>query len=318
MTLQILFPEILPYRTHKLTVNGGHRLYVEECGNPNGLPVVFLHGGPGSGCTSWHRRYFDPEVYRIVLFDQRGCGRSTPHASLEANTTQHLVADIEQIRQSLGINRWMVFGGSWGTTLGLAYAESHPDRVSAVILRGVFLCRPKDIRWFYQEGAKRLFPDFWEDFQGVIPPEERDDLMAAYRMRLVGTDEVSRMAAARAWSLWERRLAKLQFQGAAQDSVSDPYVSLALARIENHYVVNQGFLGVNQLLENAGCLAGIPGVIVHGRYDVICPVEQAWTLHQRWPDSRLEIIPAAGHSAAEPGIVDALIRATNELGTRLA
>lgn len=317
MTFQMLFPEILPYRTHTLAVDGLHKLYVEECGCPEGVPVIFLHGGPGSGCEPWHRRFFDPEIYRIVLFDQRGCGRSTPHASLQDNTTQHLIDDVEHIRRLLGIERWVVFGGSWGATLGLAYAELHPDRVSAAILRGIFLCRSEDIRWFYQDGAGRMFPEFWRDFQGIIPPDERDDLVAAYRKRLVGDDEVARMAAARAWSLWEGRLAKFHPQRGGKDHTLDPYVSLALARIENHYFVNHGFLGVDQLLENAGRLSGIPGVIVHGRYDVICPVDQAWALHLEWPDARLEVIPDAGHSASEPGIIEALIRATNEIGAGL-
>ncbi|AOV18185.1 prolyl aminopeptidase [Acidihalobacter aeolianus] len=313
-----LFPNILPYRTHALEVDDRHTLYVEECGRPDGLPVVFLHGGPGSGCEAWHRRFFDPAIYRIVLFDQRGSGRSTPHAELTDNTTAHLVADIERIREYLEIDRWVLFGGSWGATLGLAYAEAHPERVRGAVLRGIFLCRAQDIAWFYQSGAGRLFPDYWQDFLAPIPAAERGDLVGAYRRRLVGEDEVARMAAARAWSLWEGRTATLYPNVTVEEHFADPHVALALARIENHYFVHQGFLEPDQLLAQAGRLAGTPGVIVHGRYDVICPVDQAWALSQAWSGSQLEIVPDAGHSAAEPGIVDALIRATNGLAARLA
>lgn len=313
-----LFPSILPYRTHALAMDERHTLYVEECGRPDGLPVVFLHGGPGSGCEPWHRRFFDPAVYRIVLFDQRGSGRSTPHAELRDNTTMHLIEDIERIREYLEIDRWVVFGGSWGATLGLAYAEAHPSRVRGAILRGIFLCRQEDIDWFYQFGAGRLFPDYWEDFLAPIPPAERGNMVAAYQRRLVGDDEVARMAAARAWSVWEGRTATLYPSPAVEEHFSDPYVALALARIENHYFVHHGFLDSGQLLKEADRLADIPGVIVHGRYDAICPLDQAWTLQRAWPDARLEVVPDAGHSAAEPGIIDALVRATNAWGAELA
>lgn len=311
-----LFPKILPYRTHTLPVDGRHALYIEECGRQDGLPVIFLHGGPGSGSEPWYRRFFDPSIYHIVLFDQRGCGRSTPHAELRDNTTSHLVDDIEKIRSFLGIERWVVFGGSWGATLALIYAQSYRDHVLGLILRGVFLCRPEDIRWFYQTGASRIFPDYWDDFVAPIPPEERNDLISAYQHRLTGDNEIERMAAARAWATWEMRVAKLITQ--EDESHLDPYATLALARIENHYFANHGFLTSNQLLAQAHRLSGMAGVIVQGRYDVICPPAQAWGLHRAWPDAKFEIIPDAGHSAKEPGIIDALIRATNDFGAKLA
>lgn len=308
-----LFPDIRPYAIHSLMVGGGHTLYVEECGNPTGLPVVFLHGGPGGGCAPWHRRFFDPERYRIVLFDQRGCGRSTPHASLEANTTWDLVADMERIREMLDIERWAVFGGSWGSTLGLAYAQACPAQVLALVLRGIFLCRPQEIRWFYQEGASRIFPDYWGDFEAVIPPSERHDMLAAYHRLLTGDNEIKRMAAAKAWSVWEGRTATLLPNPRIVEHFADPRVALSMARIESHYFMNDAFLGPNQLLDDAGRLEGIPGVIVHGRYDLICPLENAWALQRAWPGSELNIVAGAGHAASEPAIVAALVAATNQL-----
>ena len=305
-----LYPDIKPYVTHSLAVEPPHLLYVEETGNPNGLPVLFVHGGPGAGCEPYHRRFFDPEVYRIVLFDQRGCGHSKPHASLEGNTTQALVADMESIRQHLGIERWLLFGGSWGSTLSLVYAEAHPERVAGLILRGIFLCRPDEIRWFYQEGASWLFPDAWEEFLAPIPVDERGDLLQAYYQRLSGDDEIARMACAKAWSVWEGRTSTLKPNKHVIDHFAAPFTALSLARIESHYFVNNIFLDDNQILRDVGRLADIPAVIVHGRYDVVCPLRNAWELHQAWPDSDLEIIGDAGHSAAEPGTVDALIRAT--------
>lgn len=313
-----LYPEIQPYVQHSLPVDPPHVLHVEECGNPQGLPVVFVHGGPGAGCEPWHRRFFDPARYRIVLFDQRGCGRSAPHASLEANTTQALVADMERIREHLGIERWVVFGGSWGSTLGLVYAETHPERVLALVLRGIFLCRPHEIAWFYQEGASRLFPDQWEHFLAPIPAEERSDLLHAYHRRLTSEDEVTRMAAAKAWSIWEGSTATLRPNKAVIDHFADPYTALSLARIECHYFAHDSFLHPNQILADAHRLKDIPGVIVHGRYDVICPVENAWQLHRAWPGSELNIVPDAGHSAAEPGNTDSLIRATDAFADRFA
>jgi proline iminopeptidase len=308
-----LFPPITPYATRQLRVDATHELYVEECGNPAGLPVCFLHGGPGAGCEDMHRRFFDPNIYRIVLFDQRGAGRSTPHASLVDNTTAHLVADMEQIRAALDIDRWLLFGGSWGSTLALAYAERHAARVLGLILRGIFLCRPWEIRWFYQEGANRIFPDHWQEFIAPIPESERHDLLQAHYRRLTGDDEVARMHSAKAWSLWEGRTATLVPNQHVIDFFGSPHVALALARIESHYFAHDTFLQSDELLRQATRLQGIPGVIVHGRYDVVCPLQSAWDLQRAWPDARLEIIPDAGHSAAEPGITSALVKATIDM-----
>jgi proline iminopeptidase len=263
------------------------------------------------------RRFFDPNVYRIVLFDQRGAGRSTPHAGLEHNTTQDLVADMERIRTRLGVERWVLFGGSWGSTLSLIYAETHRERVLALILRGIFLCRPWEIRWFYQDGAHRLFPDHWQEFIEPIPENERHDLLGAHYRRLTGTDEVARMHSAKAWSLWEGRTATLVPNHHVIDFFASPHVALSLARIEAHYFAHQTFLEPDQILRDAWRLKGIPGVIVHGRYDVVCPLQNAWELHRAWPDSRLEIIPDAGHSAAEPGISGALVKATMDMAALL-
>jgi proline iminopeptidase len=315
--MQGFYPEIQPYVRHTLAMDAPHQLYVEESGNPEGIPVVFLHGGPGAGCEPFQRRFFDPARYRIVLFDQRGCGRSTPHAELGGNTTQELVADIERIREHLGIARWLVFGGSWGSTLGLVYAETHPERVLGLVLRGIFLCRPRDIHWFYQDGASFLFPDYWQDFLAPIPLQERGNLVEAYYARLTGEDEVTRMAAAKAWSLWEGRTATLLPRQSVIDHFGNPFTALSLARIECHYFINASFLEPDQILARAERLREIPGVIVHGRYDVVCPVEQAFALRQAWPQARLEVIADAGHSATEPGIVDALVRATDAFAERL-
>lgn len=305
-----LYPEIKPYATHRLAVASPHQIYVEECGNPEGLPVVFVHGGPGAGCEPYHRRFFDPNVYRIVLFDQRGCGRSTPHAELAGNTTQALVADMETIRQHLKIERWVVFGGSWGSTLGLVYAQSHPERVQGLILRGIFLCRLHEIEWFYQQGASRIFPDYWEDYLRPIPEAERGNMVRAYYKRITGDDEVARMAAAKAWSVWEGRAATLRPSKSVIEHFANPSTALSLARIECHYFMNNSFLEPDQILRDAKRLADIPGIIVHGRYDIVCPVENAWSLHRVWPQAQLNIIPDAGHSASEPGITDALVKAT--------
>jgi proline iminopeptidase len=314
--MHTLFPEIQPYATHHLPVAAPHVLYVEECGNPDGLPVLFLHGGPGAGFQPWNRRFFDPERYRIVLFDQRGAGKSTPHAHLEGNTTQALVSDIEAVRCLLGIDRWVVFGGSWGSTLALAYAEAHPEHVIGLILRGIFLCRDQDVRWFYQDGASHVYPDYWADYVKVIPNAERHDFVSAFYKRLTGTDEVARMAAAKAWSVWEGLCATLKPNGSVVDHFSDPHVAMALARIECHYFYHQSFMRPNQLVEEAYRLADIPGVIIHGRYDMVCPLDNAFALHQAWPQAELQIVRDAGHAAAEPGIIDALVRATNEFARR--
>jgi proline iminopeptidase len=314
--MQQLYPLIEPHKVHNLPVSDGHTLYVEECGTAAGLPAVFLHGGPGAGCETYHRQFFDPAAYRIVLFDQRGCGRSTPHASLQANTTQALIEDIETLRQQLDIDQWVVFGGSWGSTLALAYAEAYPQRVLGLVLRGIFLCRPRDIHWFYQEGASFLLPDQWQDFLQPIPEDERHDMVSAYYRRLTGDDEIAMMAAAKAWSIWEGRSSTLLPKRAVVDHFASTKTALSLARIECHYFMNNSFMQPGQLLADAGRLADIPGVIVHGRYDVVCPLEQAWLLHQAWPESRLEIIQDAGHSATEPGIVDALVTATDQFARR--
>jgi len=308
-----LYPDIQPYAEQRLPVDPPHELFIEQSGNPDGLPVVFLHGGPGAGCEPYHRCYFDPNRYRIVLFDQRGAGRSTPHAFLEHNTTPDLVRDLETIRVHLGIERWVVFGGSWGSTLALAYAEAHPDRVLALVLRGIFLCRPWEIRWFYQEGASRLFPDRWQDFIAPIPEEERSDLVAAHYRRLTGSDEVARMRSAEAWSLWEGRTATLVPRQSVVDFFAQPHTALSLARIEAHYFMHDSFLKPNQLLRDVHRLADTPGYIVHGRYDVVCPLQNAWDLSQLWTRAQLEIVPDAGHAASEPGIVHALVHATNRI-----
>jgi len=312
-----LYPPIKCNRHFWLEVDPPHEVYVEESGSPDGLPVVFVHGGPGAGCEEKHRSYFDPGLFRIVLFDQRGAGKSRPHAALENNTTLALVADMERIRTELGIEQWLVFGGSWGSTLALVYAELHPERVLGLILRGIFLCRPSEIHWFYQEGANRLFPDYWQDFIAPIPESERHDLLRAHYRRLTGDDEVARMRSAEAWSVWEGRTATLTPKKEVVDFFSDPHVALSLSRIEAHYFVNNIFLKPNQILADAYKLKNIPGVIVHGRYDVVCPLENAWDLHRAWPEAKLEIVPDAGHSASEPGIVNALIQATIDMHRRL-
>lgn len=315
--MRTFYPEIKPYARHMLPVGDDHQLYIDESGNPEGIPILFVHGGPGGGCGKYDRRFFDPEVYRIVLFDQRGAGRSKPHASLYNNTTQHLINDIEAIRAHLTIDRWALFGGSWGSTLSLAYAQSFPERVLGLILRGIFLCRRKDLLWFYQEGASRLFPDYWQDFIAPIPESARSDFMKAYYAQLTGTNQIQQMSAAKAWSIWEGRCATLKPNQGVVDSFADPMKALAMARIEAHFFVNNAFLEDDQLINNAHKLKEIPGVIVHGRYDVICPLDGAYELHQAWPEAQLNIIREAGHSSREPGIVDALIRATDDLAKKL-
>lgn len=315
--MRTLYPTINPYNSFELSVTPPHTLYIEECGNPDGIPVVFIHGGPGAGCEPYHRQLFDPERYRIILFDQRGAGRSTPHAELENNTTQDLVADMESIRQQLGIERWMLFGGSWGSTLALVYAQTHPERVLSMVLRGIFLCRQHEIDWFYQEGASLIFPDIWEKYLAPIPEDERGDMVSAYYRRLTSNDEFHRMQAAKAWSLWEGRTATLISSQRVLDHFGDPHTALSLARIECHYFMHQSFLSENQILANVDKLHGIPGIIVQGRYDIICPMQSAWQLHQAWPDSILQIIPDAGHAASEPGIVDALVKATDDMVRQL-
>jgi proline iminopeptidase len=306
-----LYPEIVPFRSGRLKVSDVHELYYEECGSPSGKPVVMLHGGPGGGITPLMRRYHDPRLYRIVLFDQRGCGRSIPHASLEDNTTWHLVADIERLREHLGIDRWQVFGGSWGSTLALAYAETHPDRVSELILRGIFTLRRAELEWFYQEGCSWLFPDAFEDYVKVIPETERSDMIAAYYRRLTSADAETQVAAARAWSAWEGRTLSLLPDFDRVRQFSEDYYALAFARIECHYFVNGGFFDTDdQLIRNAGRLKDIPGIIVHGRYDVVTPVKIAFDLARAWPEADLRVVPDSGHAMTEPGILHELIAAT--------
>jgi proline iminopeptidase len=314
---EYLYPAIEPYRTGRLKVTGPHELYYEESGNPSGKPVVFLHGGPGGGTDAKYRRFFDPSHYRIVLFDQRGCGRSTPYACLEENTTWDLVEDIERLRVHLGIEKWQVFGGSWGSTLALAYAETHPTRVTELVLRGIFLLRKQEIDWFYQRGCSAIFPDRWEEYLAPIPEEERGDLLQAYYKRLTSEDERVRLEAARAWSRWEGATSKLLPDPAMIERFSADKFAEAFARIECHYFVHKGFFETDGwLLAHVDRIRSIPGVIVQGRYDVVCPMESAWALHKAWPEAEFKIIADAGHSMHEPGITKALVEATNQFRAR--
>lgn len=307
-----LYPELQPFATGTLPVGDGHELYYEQSGNPQGKPVVFLHGGPGGGTDPKQRRFFDPERYRIVLFDQRGCGKSTPHASLVGNTTWHLVSDIEALRERLGIERWQVFGGSWGSTLALAYAQQQPERVTELVLRGIFLLRRSELLWFYQEGTSRLFPEAWESFLEPIPLVERGDLISAYHRRLTHEDPEVRLRAARAWSVWEATTSHLYVDPAHVAHSGESEFSLAFARIECHYFINGGFLrSESQLLDDAERIRHIPTIIVQGRYDVVCPAQSAWELSRALPDAELRIVPDSGHSAFEPGIVSELVLATD-------
>ena len=306
-----LYPAIEPYDARMLGVGDGHRVYVEQCGNPEGLPVVVLHGGPGGGCSAGMRRYFDPRQYRVVLFDQRGCGRSTPHAEVAANTTWHLVADIERIRTTLGIDRWIVFGGSWGATLALLYAQTHADRAAHLVLRGVFLMMRAELDWFYGGGAGRFWPDIWARFVEPIPERERDDLIAAYNRRLFSGDYVTETRHARVWASWENALAAIESRGGG-DAPAD--YARAFARLENHYFTHFGFLETDgQILANMHRIAHVPGEIVQGRYDMICPPASAWALADAWPRGRLEMVPMAGHALSEPGITTALVRVMDGL-----
>jgi proline iminopeptidase len=308
-----LYPDIEPYARHRLAVDEPHELYLEESGNPDGIPVLVVHGGPGGGCEDYHRRFFDAERFRIILMDQRGAGRTTPLAELEGNSTDKLVKDMETIRQFLGIDRWLLFGGSWGSTLSLVYAETYPERVLGLVLRGIFLCRPRDIQWFYQEGASRVFPDYWQDFLAPIPEDERHDMVTAYYRRLTSANELEQIQAAKAWSIWEGRCATLHPNPKVVEHFGHPHVAIALARIECHYFMNNAFLEPDQIVRDAGRLADIPGVIVHGRYDMVCPLDNALALHRAWPEAELHIIRDAGHSASEPAIVDALLRGVEEV-----
>lgn len=305
------FPEIEPYNKGMLKVSDIHTIYWEECGNPKGQPIVFLHGGPGGGVHPDHRRFFDPKTYRIILFDQRGSGQSLPCAELRENTTWDLVKDTETIREMLKIDKWVVFGGSWGSTLALTYAIKHPERVKALVLRGIFLCRPSEIKWFYQEGASQIFPDVWDEYLKPIPENERHDLVAAYYKRLTHESSEVRLQAAKAWSKWEAATSRLIVDQGAIDEFDDPEFALSFARIECHYFTNNAFFDThNWILENVAKIRHIPGVIVQGRYDVVCPARSAWDLHKAWPEAKFTIIPDSGHAAAEPGTRSALIEAT--------
>jgi len=310
-----LYPPIEPYETGMLDVGDGHRVYFERVGKPGGKPVVFLHGGPGGGISPEHRRLFNPECYDILLFDQRGCGRSEPHACIEANTTWHLVEDIERLREHVGVAQWMVFGGSWGSTLGLAYAQTHPQRVSELILRGVYTLTQAEIDWYYQFGVSEMFPDKWAAFQAPIPVEERHDMVAAYHRRLVGDDPAVQLEAAKAWTLWEGETITLLPDPAFSAPFREGHYALAFARLENHFFTHKAWLEEGQLLANADRLKGIKGVIVHGRYDMPCPVRYALALHQAWPNSEFHLIEGAGHAWSEPGILDQLIRATDRFAS---
>ena len=307
-----LYPSIEPYHQGKLQVSELHTIHYEESGNAVGQPVIFLHGGPGGGISPMYRQYFDPQRWRIVIFDQRGCGQSTPYAELRENTTWDLVSDIEQLRQHLKIDRWVVFGGSWGSTLSLAYAQTHPDRCKGLILRGIFMLRPQEIRWFYQEGANYIYPDAWQEYLKPIPLNERDDLLSAYYRRLTSKDPSVRLEAAKAWSIWEASTSKLIPSTVSKQRFGQAEFAEAFARIECHYFVNRGFFEKeNQLLENIDRIRHLPAVIVQGRYDVVCPMITAWELHQAWQSAEFMVIDDAGHSVSEPGIKDALIRASD-------
>ena len=308
--MKTLYPAIEPFDSGMLPVSDLHTIYYERCGNPDGIPVVFLHGGPGGGLIPMYRQFFDPKAYHIVLFDQRGSGNSTPHAELRENTTWDLIEDIETLREKFGIDKWYVFGGSWGSTLSLAYGETHPDRCLGLILRGIFLTRPRELKWFYQFGASEIFPDFWEHYRDAIPEDERHDFMSAYYKRLTSDDEETRLKAAQAWSVWEGATSKLYPDKNLMDHFGEPHEALSLARIECHYFMNNSFFpSENYLLENIDKIRHIPTVIVQGRYDVVCPATSAWDLHRAFPEAEFIIVPDAGHSISEPGITAALVDA---------
>ncbi len=307
-----LYPPLEPFDTGFIAVDPPHRVYYEQSGNLQGKPVLFVHGGPGGGTVPRMRRFFDPGAYRIILFDQRGCGRSTPHASLERNTTWALVADMERLRHHLGIERWQLFGGSWGSTLALAYAQTHPAQVEAMVLRGIFTLRRWELEWFYQAGASAIFPDAWAAYEAVIPPAERGDMIAAYYRRLISPERATQLAAARAWSVWEAATSHLLVDAEQVNAFSEDEFALAFARIEAHYFVNRGFFHSDtELLDGVASIRHLPAVIVQGRYDVVCPMATAWALHERWPEARFVVVPDAGHAAFEPGIASALLDATD-------
>ena len=309
--MKSLYPHIEPFEVNFLEIND-HRIYYEVCGNPNGKPAIFVHGGPGGGGSTEVRRFFNPKLYKIIVFDQRGCGRSKPHASLKDNTTWHLVSDMETLREKLGIEQWLVFGGSWGSTLSLAYAQAHPTRVSELVLRGIFMLRKKELDWFYQEGASKIFPEPWQEFLEPIEDHKRDNLMDAYQEIFYGDDQEKKLQAAIAWSKWEAATSSLLTSKSRVDEFQDPEFALAFAMIENHYFVNKGFLKhENQLIEDLDVIRHIPAVIVQGRYDVVCPMESAWELASSWPEAEFIVTPNSGHSAFEKENIAALISATD-------
>ena len=315
--LRTFYPEIEPYASGHLDVGDGHVIYWERVGTPGAKPAVFLHGGPGGGISPSHRRVFDPALYDVTLFDQRGCGRSTPHAGLEANTTWHLVEDIERLRQMAGAEKWLVFGGSWGSTLALAYSETHPERVSELVVRGIYTLTRAELDWYYQFGVSEMFPDKWERFVAPIPADERHEMMAAYHRLLTHPDKAARLEAAKAWSIWEGETITLLPEPSVSVQFEDAEYAHAFARIENHFFVNAGWLEEGQLLRDAHKLKDIPGVIVHGRYDMPCPARYAWTLHKAWPKAEFHLIEGAGHASSEPGILDQLIRATDKFAGKI-
>lgn len=309
--MKTLYPPIEPYDQGMLDVGDGHSVYFERVGKRGGKPAIFLHGGPGGGCSAAHRRLFDPDVYDVVLFDQRGCGRSRPTAELDSNTTWHLVEDIERFRSLVGAEKWLVFGGSWGSTLALAYAEKYPRNVSALVLRGIYMLSKAELDWYYQFGVSEMFPEKWEKFLAPIPVAERGDMLAAYYRRLTGDDREVQLAAAKAWSIWEGETITLLPDSATAAPFHDDHYALAFARIENHYFVHGGWLSEGQLLRDAGKLSGIPGTIVHGRYDMPCPARYAFELHKAWPEADFHLVEGAGHAYSEPAILDKLIQATD-------
>jgi proline iminopeptidase len=310
--LRTLYPEIEPYASGHLDVGDGHKIYWERSGTAGAKPAVFLHGGPGGGISPSHRRLFDPALYDVLLFDQRGCGKSTPYADLNANTTWHLVADIERLREMAGVEKWQMFGGSWGSTLALAYAETHPERVSELVVRGIYTLTKAELDWYYQFGVSEMFPDKWERFIAPIPPEERHEMMLAYNRRLTGADRSVALEAAQAWSIWEGETITLLPEKSTSGKFEDADFAYAFSRIENHFFVNAGWMDEGQLLRDAYKLKDIPGVIVHGRYDMPCPAKYAWLLHKAWPQAEFHLIEGAGHAYSEPGILDQLIRATDK------
>ncbi len=318
MPLQsILYPQIEPFVQHSLQVDNTHCLHIEESGNPNGIPVVFIHGGPGASYSPIHRQFFDPQAYRIILFDQRGCGQSRPHACLTNNTTAHLIEDLDKIRRYLQIDKWLLFGGSWGSTLALLYAQAYPERVFGLILRGIFLCREQDINWFYQSGANRFYPEYWRDFTAPVVTENRSNMIEAYHQLLTSENEIERMRAAEAWSAWEGRTSNLVTDPKTVHHFSQPFHALAMARIECHYFYHQAFIEENQILNNSQAISHIPAIIIHGRYDMVCPINQAFNLHDELPQSKLIICSHAGHSAMESENATALVKATDQFATEL-